>query len=120
MVAQILSTAGEHVSRHRRHVETIVLVSDVHRETLHLVEFANSLGVPWTPVHIAVHEERVPDIKRKWSERVGIGELKILSSPYRSLTQPLRLYVEKRLRQHPDGYVQVVLGNLRTGSPLTQ
>jgi amino acid transporter len=119
-VAQILSTAGQHVSRRRRHVETIVLVSDVHRETMHLVEFANSLGVPWTPIHIAVHEERVPDIKRKWAERVGIGELRVLVSPYRSLTQPLRIYVEKKLRQHPDGYVQVVLGNLRTGSPLTQ
>jgi amino acid transporter len=119
-VAHILSTAGQHVTRRQRHVETIVLVGDVHRETLRLVEFANSLGVPWTPVHIAVHEERVADIKRKWQERVGIGELVVVSSPYRSLTRPLRAYVEKRLRNNPDGFIQVVVGQLRTSNPMSQ
>jgi len=119
-VAHILSTAGEHVTQRQRHVETIVLVGDVHRETLRLVEFANSLGAPWTPIHIAVHEERVPDIKRKWHERVGIGELVIVPSPYRSLTRPLRAYVEKRLRHNPGGFIQVVVGQLRTGNPMSQ
>ena len=119
-VAQIMSTAGQHIDPQRRHVETIVLIGDVHRETMRLVEFANSLGVPWTPIHIAVHEERIEEIKRKWAERIGIGELQILRSPYRSLTQPLRSYIERKLRIHPDGYVQVVLGNLRTGNPLSQ
>jgi hypothetical protein len=119
-VAQVLSTAGQHVSQRTRHIETIVMVGDVHRETLRLVEFANSLGVPWTPVHIAVHEERVPEIKRKWAERVGIGELKILHSPYRSLTRPLRNYVERKLHENPDGFIQVVLGQLRTGNPMSQ
>lgn len=119
-VATILSTANERAVQRKRHVETIVLVGDVHRETLRLVEFANSLNVPWTPVHIAVHEERVPDIKRKWQERVGIGELVVVNSPYRSLTRPLRNYVEKRLRNHPDGFIQVVVGQLRTGNPMSQ
>ncbi|MDQ3247774.1 MAG: APC family permease [Chloroflexota bacterium] len=119
-VAQVLSTAGQHVTERRRPVETIVLVGDVHRETLRLVEFANGLGVPWTPVHIAVHEERVPEIKRKWAERVGIGELTVVRSPYRSLTQPLRSYIEKRLRANPGGFIQGVLGQLRTGHTVSQ
>ncbi|CAN5437804.1 APC family permease [soil metagenome] len=119
-VAHILSTAGQHVAQRQRRLETIVLVGDVHRETLRLVEFANSLGVPWTPVHIAVHEERVEDIKRKWKERVGIGELVVVASPYRSLTRPLRVYVEKRLKHNPGGFIQVVVGQLRTGNPMSQ
>lgn len=119
-VARILSTAGQRVNRRHRHIETIVLVGDVHRETLRLIEFVNSLNVPWKAIHIAVHEERVPEIQRKWAERVGIGELEILRSPYRSLTRPLRNYVEGKLREHPDGFIQVVLGNLRTGNPLSQ
>ncbi|MCX6049105.1 MAG: hypothetical protein NT075_28730, partial [Chloroflexi bacterium] len=119
-VAHILSTAGQHITQRQRRLETIVLVGDVHRETLRLVEFANSLGVPWTPVHIAVHEERVEDIKRKWCERVGIGELVVVASPYRSLTRPLRAYVEKRLRNNPGGFIQVVVGQLRTGNPMSQ
>jgi len=78
------------------------------------------LGVPWTPLHIAVHPERVPKIKRKWQTRVGIGELVVISSPYRSLTRPLRTYIEKRLKHNPDGFVQVVLGQLRTGHAMSQ
>jgi hypothetical protein len=119
-VARILSTEGRHLEKSKRHVETLVLVGDVHRETLRLVEFAIGLGVPWTPVHIAVNEERVADIQRKWAERVGVGELMILRSPYRSIIRPLHNYVERRLREHPDGFIQVVLGQLHTGNPASQ
>ncbi|MBW7881530.1 MAG: APC family permease [Caldilineaceae bacterium] len=119
-VATILSTAGETFRGQQRPVETIILVGDVHRETMRLVEFANSLGVPWKGVHIAVNEERVAEVQRKWQERVGIGELVILRSPYRSLTRPLYTYVRKRLRQNPGGYIHLVMGELRTGSPLSQ
>ena len=52
--------------------------------------------------------------------RVGIGELVILSSPYRSLSQPIRQYIKSLLAQHPDGFIQVLMGQLRTGSPMTQ
>ncbi len=119
-VARILSTEGRHVDLRKRHVETIVLVGDVHRETLRLVEFAIGLGVPWKAVHIGVNEERVADIQRKWAERVGVGELEVLRSPYRSLIRPLHAYVERRLREHPDGFIQVVLGQLHTGNPASQ
>jgi amino acid transporter len=119
-VAAILSTEGQHASSEKRLVQSIVLVSDVHRETLRLVEFAVALGVPWKAVHIAVNEERVADVQRKWAERVGLGELVIVRSPFRSLTRPLRNHVEKTLRQTNGGYVQVIMGELRTGSPATQ
>ena len=119
-VAKILSTAGQHASSEPRHVEAIVLVGDVHRETLKLVEFANSLNVPWHAVHIAVNEERVADVQKKWAERVGIGELVVVRSPFRSLTRPLRAHVEKMLRNNPGGYVQVIMGELRTGNAATQ
>lgn len=119
-VAKILTTEGATVNLAPRPIETIVLVGDVHRETMRLVEFAISLGVPWKAVHIAVNEERVADVQRKWSERVGMGELLVLKSPYRSLTRPLHSYVKRRLRQNPGGFIHVVLGELRTGNALTQ
>ena len=49
-----------------------------------------------------------------------MGELVILPSPYRSLSQPIRHYVKSLLAQAPNGYVQVLMGQLRTGSPMTQ
>ncbi len=119
-VAHILSTAGQHLSSERHNVQAIVLVGDVHRETMHLIEFARSLNVPWHAVHIAVNEERIADIRRKWDERVGVGDLVVVRSPYRSLTRPLRAYVHKLHKTDPDGYVQVIMGELRTGNTATQ
>ena len=119
-VAQVLSTAGEHVSAGRLPIQTILLISDVHRETLRLVEVANSLGVPWTAIHVGVNEARLESIQQKWEERVGMGKLVILPSPYRSLSQPIRHYIKSLLAQHPDGFVQVLMGQLRTGSAMTQ
>jgi hypothetical protein len=119
-VAKTLTTEGTMLNLAPRPIETIILVGDVHRETMRLVEFAISLGVPWKAIHIAVNEERVADVQRKWQERVGMGELMVLKSPYRSLTRPLHNYVKRRLKQNPGGFIHVVLGELRTGNALTQ
>ena len=119
-VAQALSTQGETISHTRHPMLTLVLVSGVHRETMRLVEVANSMGMPWQAVHIAVNEAAVPEIQRKWNERIGMGQLLILKSPYRSVAQPLRSYVKRQLRKNPEGYVHIVMGELRTGSPMAQ
>jgi hypothetical protein len=119
-VAQLMSTAGRRLNPHRRHVHTIVLIADVHRETMHLIEFAQSLGVEWEAVHIAVHPDRVAEIQHKWEERIGIDNLHIVASPYRSLTRPLHAYIARKLKEHPGGYIQVVMGELRTSHPLSQ
>ena len=87
---------------------------------MRLVEFAISLGVPWKAVHIAVNEARVDDVQRKWEERVGVGELVVLKSPYRSVTRPLHQYIKRRLKHNPGGFIHVVLGELRTGNAMTQ
>lgn len=118
-VAHILSTEGEHLTRKTKPVKSILLVSDVHRETLKLVNFAESLGIPWEAVHIGVNEERVAQVINKWNARVGIGKLVIVRSPFRSLTRPLRSYVIRQLEAN-DGYIQVILGELRTGNAATQ
>ncbi len=44
----------------------------------------------------------------------------IVPSLYRSLTRPLRWYIEKALKENPQGYVQVIMGELRTSSALSQ
>lgn len=119
-VALLMSTEGQHVSTKPRRVQAIVMVGDVHRETMQLVEFALSLGIPWQAVHVAVNQDRVEAIQQKWDERVGLGELIILHSPYRSLSGPIRRYIETLLANDPDIFLQVILGQLQTGSPMTQ
>ncbi len=119
-VAQMMSTEGERIVTIKRPVHTVVLVGDVHRETMQLMQFVYSLGTPWTAVHVAVNPERVPLIQKKWNERVGLGELIILPSPFRSLSRPIRRYLQSVVEQYPEGFVQVVLGQLQTGNALTQ
>ncbi|MFN8485094.1 MAG: APC family permease [Anaerolineae bacterium] len=119
-VRRVMSTTGEHIPYTPRPVRAVVLVGDVHRETLRLVEFANSLGIPWEGVHVAIEEEKIEVIRDKWRERVSVGDLVVLSSPYRSLSRPIREYVLDLLEQEPDGYVQVIVGQLQTGNPWTQ
>ncbi len=119
-VRRVMSTAGQHIPYAPRPVQAIVLVSDVHRETLRLVEFANSLGIPWKAVHVGIQEDKIESIKRKWQERVSVGELVIVQSPYRSLSRPIREYVVGLLKDEPNGYVQVILGQLQTGNAWSQ
>ncbi|MSP13022.1 MAG: hypothetical protein EXR62_08690 [Chloroflexi bacterium] len=119
-VAAVMSTAGTQEHPHRRHIQTIVLIENIHRESMRLIDYAKSLEGPWKAVHVAVYPERIPEIKRKWAERIGEGHLIILPSPYRRLSLPIRQYVEKLLQEDPDGFVNVVIGELVTGSPLTQ
>lgn len=122
-VAAVLSTAGSKAGAEmRHHVDTIVLIADIHRETMKLVDFAQSLERPWKAIHVAVDEERVAEIQRKWKERIGdeVGTLIVLRSPYRSLIRPIRAYIERLRHEYPDGYIHVIMGQLRTGNPATQ
>jgi len=96
-----------------RSVQTLILVDNVHAQTVRLVNFARSLGHPWHAVHIAVKPEMVAVVQKKWQERIGEGELKIIDSPYRLLAEPLEQYIEDILQHQPDAFVHVILGHLQ-------
>ncbi len=113
-VAARLSAAGKKLRRVRGPVSSIVLVEDVHAGTLRLVDYANSLGLPWKAIHVQLNTTRSEAVRQKWMERVGPDkELVLLESPYRSLMGPIKQYVEEELERIPgDGYVNVILGHL--------
>ncbi|MCL4876393.1 MAG: APC family permease [Anaerolineae bacterium] len=95
-----------------RPIQTIILVDNVHAQTVRLVNFAKSLGHPWHAIHIAVRPEQADRICQKWAERIGEGELKIIDSPYRLLAEPVQNYIEDILRAQPDTFVHVIMGHL--------
>jgi len=111
-VARALSLEGIPVDVSPRPVQTLILVDDVHAETVRLVNVAKSLGHPWRAVHIGVNPDKVEAVKAKWRKRIGEGELEIIPSPYRLLAEPLRLYIEKLQEEQPEGYVHIVMGHL--------
>ena len=105
----------------QRPVKTLVLVDDVHAGTIHTINFAKSLGAPWTAVHVAIDPDKAERVRRSWQERIGDeAYLKILPSPYRELTGPVHNYIEELLEELGEGYIHVIVGHLVMGSLIGQ
>lgn len=112
-VAHILSQGSRWPNLRPRQVKTLVLVDDIHAGTIHTINFAKSLGVPWTAVHVAIDPEKAERVKERWQERIGDeAYLTVLPSPYRNLADPIREYVLKLLEEMPNGFIHVIVGHL--------
>ena len=103
---------GAELDVETRPVQTLILVDDVHAETVLLVNFAKSLHHPWRAVHIAVNPAKVESVRQKWDQKIGEGELVIIPSPYRLLAEPLRQYIEELQEEIPGSFVHVIMGHL--------
>jgi hypothetical protein len=111
-VAGQLRLEGQHYLPRVSHVITLVMVEDVHAGTMRLLNFAQSLGNPWQAVHVGIDPEKAERVRAKWRDQVGIGELVVLDSPYRSLTEPVRAYINQLRAADPGIFVQLVVGQL--------
>jgi amino acid transporter len=111
-VASQLSLKGLKISPHPASVRTLLLIDSVHAGTLRQINFALSLGHRWEAIHIAVNPERAAEVQRQWAERIGIGKLKILESPYRSVSEPLRDYIATLQAKDPNAFIHLVVGQL--------
>lgn len=95
-----------------RNVLSLILIDDVHAETVRMVNFAKALKQPWKAIHIAVNPEKSKMVPAKWEKRIGEGEIIIIDSPYRKLAEPLRNYIVSLRKDDPDLYIHVILGHL--------
>ncbi|MBP7693643.1 MAG: permease, partial [Anaerolineales bacterium] len=79
--------------RTRRH-RVIVPVNGIHQGTLGAIEFARTLSVDVTAVHIALEAAETEAVRRQW-ERWGDGvRLVVIDSPYRAFLEPFLAYVD--------------------------
>ncbi len=111
-VAHALSLSSVPVDIDRRGVQTVILVDDVHAETVRMVNFAKSMGHPWHAVHIALNPERAKLVQEKWDKRIGEGKVEIIESPFRLLSEPLKDYLNGLREQDPDGFIHMIMGQL--------
>jgi amino acid transporter len=111
-VAHALSLEGVRPDIEQRAVQTMILVDDVHAETARMVNFAKSLGHPWRAVHIGINPDRTANVIKKWESRIGEGDLVILESPYRTLAEPLRAYIDQLQQEKPGSFIHVIMGQL--------
>jgi amino acid transporter len=108
-VAEQLTTEGMAGLRPIRH-EVIVPISGIHRGVLKALEYAKTIAPDHvTAVYINLDYEATQKLRAKWGQWVEGVELVVIASPYRSLVGPLVRYVDRRMKQHKDQMVTVVL-----------
>jgi amino acid transporter len=112
-VAKVLHKGSLFPNIRQHPVKTLVMVDDVHAGTIHTINFAKSLGAPWTALHVAIDPDKADAVRKRWNERIGDeAYLKVLPSPYRELTGPVHQYVEELMGEMNDGYIHVIVGHL--------
>lgn len=111
-VAQALSWQSRLPDANPRPVQTLILIDDVHAETVRLVNFAKSLGHPWHAIHVGINPEKAEQVCARWDKRIGEGKLEVIESPYRLLAEPIQDYIEKLQGEQEGCFVHVLMGHL--------
>lgn len=113
-VAQALSLAERPLRARKHDMLTVVMVDDVHVGTLQMLDFAMSEGNPWIAAHLDDNPAKTDRILAKWKERVGDAghELIVVPCPFRNLSETAVDFIQRKLDEHPDRFVNVVLGQL--------
>ncbi|MGH9900730.1 MAG: amino acid permease, partial [Pyrinomonadaceae bacterium] len=90
----------------------IIPVSGIHRGVLPALDYARSLsanGHEITAVYVEINPENTEEVRRQWEVWGNGVPLKILSSPFRSITTPLINFIHEESEQHKDSITTIVL-----------
>jgi amino acid transporter len=104
---QLALGAWKPAVKHRNLV--MVPISGIHRAVLQAVDYARTLSPDVRAIYIDVDPAGTDKLRSEWQKWAPDTPLVILSSPYRSLLEPLLEYIEHTAQQEPGAYVTVVL-----------
>ncbi|MGE5245873.1 MAG: APC family permease, partial [Betaproteobacteria bacterium] len=92
-----------------RHNTVVVPIGGLQRAVVEALEYARTLSSDVRTVYVDVDPAATEQLRKNW-ESYGEGlPLVVLSSPYRSLMEPLLEYIEQVHAEHPGDYVTIVL-----------
>ncbi|MFI5384978.1 MAG: APC family permease [Fimbriimonadales bacterium] len=107
-ISKQLEIVGEPPARPARHT-SLLMVPRVHRGIVSALEYALLLDPHCRAVHVAINDKALPEVRRMW-EKYGEGvPLTILSTPHRSLVQPILDYVDEMLEEDPNQVITVIV-----------
>ncbi len=89
--------------------KVIVLVGGVDRGVVNALTYARSLSQEAEAVHVSVDPKATEILMARWPLWAGDYHLTILESPYRSLIQPLREYIDDVQRKSGVDYITLVI-----------
>jgi len=108
-----LYAGGETPRRYVRH-HVIVLVPGVHRGVLRALAYARTISADPEAVYVEIDPAQTPQVIEEW-KRFGMGTpLRILKSPWRSITEPILGYVDMLLNEENVELVTVVIAEFVT------
>ena len=113
LVAAQLSLQGVKPDARAMKHRIIVPVSGIHRGVLPALDYAQSMSADGhsdvTAVYVEINPENTEELRRQW-EVWGRGiPLKVLPSPFRSITQPLLKFIDDEATRYKDSITTVVL-----------
>ena len=106
-VADQLSLSRQWPTPVRRHT-VIVPVAGLHRGVLKAVHYAQTLGGDLHAVSVEIDPAETERLSARWQEVLPAIPLEVLSSPYRSVVEPLLEFIEHFTEEEGD-YVTVVV-----------
>jgi amino acid transporter/nucleotide-binding universal stress UspA family protein len=113
LVAAQLRLDGVSPARPRMRHRIIVPVSGIHRGVLPALDYARSLsangGHEITAVYVEINPENTEEVRRQWETWGGGVHLKVLHSPFRSITTPLINFIGEESCRHGDSITTIVL-----------
>jgi amino acid transporter len=84
----------------------------------HAIRVARRISEDITAIYVAVEPELGEKFQRKWDlARHGGVPLVVLQSPYRDVVEPLRRYLDKLRREHPETLVNLLVPVVVTNEP---
>jgi amino acid transporter len=92
-----------------RHSTVLVPLSGVHRAVVQALDYATTLAADVRAVYVNIDAAMTAQIREDWQGWGRGVPLVVLDSPYRSLLEPLLEYIEQVEREHPSGFVTIVL-----------
>jgi amino acid transporter len=93
--------AGGHV--------VLVPIGGIQRAVVKALQYARTLATDVRAVYVEIDPAATAALREQWPSWGHRVELVVLSSPYRSLMEPLLDYIEEAQRQDPNGFVTVIL-----------
>ncbi|HEX8238076.1 MAG TPA: APC family permease [Abditibacteriaceae bacterium] len=107
-VAKQLSLEGYRPAQGLRH-HVLVLAPDIHRGVIPALQYARTISEDAKGVHVSIDPTREARVRTRWTQWSRGVPLVVLSSPYRSLVEPIITYIDRLQQQEPRSLITVVI-----------
>ena len=107
-VASQLTLRG-YTTQRRIHNTVLIPIGGIQRAVVEALRYAETLSDDVRAVYVDVDPASTEQLRRDWDVWGGKVNLIVLTSPYRSMMEPLLEYIEQVENERPDDYVTVIL-----------